>query len=283
MNTSLSHLPREKQDLVNYLVKVIVERIDPEKVILFGSHATDEWQEDEYYEEGRLLDFKSDYDFLVITKAGERRADYEIQEIIEHRSGLNTHVSAITHDIEYINGKLSDGQYFFVDIQNKGIMLYDAGNVELAQKRELSPQEKKAMAQEDFDNWFTSANEFLIDAIHGFERDNFKKAAFELHQATERIYNTVILVFRGYKPKTHNLEKLQRYAKHYSKELALIFPRDTNEEKHLFELLRKGYVEARYDKKYEITKNETEILIARIKEMQKITARICNEKIASFS
>jgi len=283
MNTSLSHLPQEKQDLVNYLVKVIVERIDPEKVILFGSHATDEWQEDEYYEEGRLLDFKSDYDFLVITKAGERRADYEIQEIIEHRSGLNTHVSAITHDIEYINGKLSDGQYFFVDIQNKGIMLYDAGNVELAQKRELSPLEKKAMAQEDFDNWFTSANEFLIDAIHGFERDNFKKAAFELHQATERIYNTVILVFRGYKPKTHNLEKLQRYTKHYSKELALIFPRDTNEEKHLFELLRKGYVEARYDKKYEITKNETEILIARIKEMQKITAWICNEKIASFS
>ena len=32
-----------------------------------------------------------------------------------------------------------------------------------------------------------------------------------------------------------------------------------------------------------ITKNETEILIGRIKEMQNITARICKEKIASFS
>jgi hypothetical protein len=41
-------------------------------------------------------------------------------------------------------------------------------------------------------------------------------------------------------------------------------------------------VEARYDKKYEITKAETEILIQRIKKMQQITEKICREKIASF-
>jgi uncharacterized protein len=251
-------------------------------VILYGSYATGKWVEDEYIEDGRLLDYKSDYDFLVITKAGEKRSDYEVQEIIEHRSGLNTNVSAITHDIEYVNGKLSEGQYFFADIQKEGILLYDAGNVLLAEKKEISNLAKKLMAQDDFKNWYTSANEFLIDAIHGYERDNFKKAAFELHQATERFYNTVILVFRGYKPKTHNLEKLQRYAKHYSMELALIFPRHNANEKYLFELLRKGYVEARYDKKYEITKNETEALIERIERMKIVVAKICEEKIESF-
>lgn len=283
MKTSLQHLPQEKQELINYLVKVIVDRIAPEKVILYGSYATGKWVEDEYMEDGRQLDYKSDYDFLVITKAGEKRSDYEVQEIIEHRSGLNTNVSAITHDIDYVNGKLSEGQYFFADIQKEGILLYDAGNVQLSQRKEISVQEKKLMAQTDFDNWYTSANEFLIDAIHGYERGNFKKAAFELHQAVERIYNTVILVFRGYKPKTHNIEKLQRYAKHYSKELSAIFQRNNNGEKHLFDLLRKGYVEARYDKNYEITKSETETLIERIKKMQKITARICEEKIESFN
>jgi len=213
MNTSLGHLPKDKQDLVNYLVNTIVERIAPEKVILYGSYATGKWVEDEYMEDGRQLDYKSDYDFLVITKAGERRSDYEVQEIIEHRSGLNTNVSAITHDIEYVNGKLSDGQYFFADIQREGIMLYDAGNVELAQKRELAPEEKRAMAQEDFDNWYSSTKEFFKTAKFSLSEHNLKVAAFLLHQSAERTFNTVILVFRGYKPKTHNLEKLQRYAK----------------------------------------------------------------------
>jgi HEPN domain-containing protein/predicted nucleotidyltransferase len=282
MKSSLDHLPKEKQDLIRFIVNVIVEKIDPEKVILYGSYATGKWVEDEYYEEGHQMDYKSDYDFLIITKSGDRRSDYEVQEVIERRSGLNEHVSAITHDIDYINGKLSDGQYFFSDIEKEGILLYDAGNIPLSEKRNLTTNEKRISAQNDFDLWFNSANEFLIDAIHGFERDNFKKAAFELHQAAERFYNTTILVFRGYKPKTHNLEKLQRYAKHFSKELANVFPRKSVEEKHLFDLLKKGYIEARYDKKYEITKLETEYLIDRVKKMQVITEKICKEKISSF-
>jgi HEPN domain-containing protein/predicted nucleotidyltransferase len=282
MNTTLDHLPREKQDLIRFILQTIVERINPEKVILYGSYATGKWVEDEYYEEGIQYDYKSDYDFLVITRAGERRSDHEVQEIVEHRSGLNNNVSAITHDIEYVNSKLSDGQYFFSDIEKEGILLFDAGNIPLAKKRELSNAEKKAIALEDFETWFSSGNEFLIDAVHGYDRGNYKKAAFELHQSAERILNTVILVFRGYKPKTHNIEKLFRYAKHFSRELVLVFPRNTPEEKKIFDLLRKGYVEARYDKKYEITKAETEILIQRIKKMQQITEKICREKIASF-
>ena len=282
MKTSLDHLPKEKQDLVLYIVGVITERIDPEKIILYGSYATGKWVEDEYYEEGRQMDYKSDYDFLIITKSGDRRSDYEVQEIVERRSGLNTYVSAITHDIDYINSKLSDGQYFFSDIEKEGILLFDAGITPLSEKRILTSAEKKEMAQVDFDLWYNSANEFLIDAIHGFDRNNFKKAAFELHQSAERIYNTIILVFRGYKPKTHNLDKLLRYAKHFSKELVTIFPRKSVEEKHLFDLLKKGYIEARYDKKYEITKAEVETLIQRIKKMQLIAKKICEEKIASF-
>lgn len=119
-------------------------------------------------EEGRQYDYKSDYDFLVITKSGDRRSDYEVQEIVEHRSGLNVNVSAITHDIDYINGKLSDGQYFFSDIQKDGILLYDAGNISLVKRKKLSPNEKKRMAQEDFDVWFQSGQAFLKHAKISF-------------------------------------------------------------------------------------------------------------------
>jgi uncharacterized protein len=204
-------------------------------VILYGSYATGKWVEDEYIEDGRQLDYKSDYDFLVITKACEKRSDYEVQEIIEHRSGLNTNVSAITHDIEYVNGKLSEGQYFFADIQKEGILLYDAGKVQLAAKKEISREAKKAMAQEDFDNWLTSAKSFLKGSKFYLDERDLKLSVFLLHQSAERTYNTVILVFRGYKPKTHNLEKLRRYAKHFSKELTQVFPNDSPGEKNLFD------------------------------------------------
>jgi uncharacterized protein len=217
------------------------------------------------------------------SKSGEKRSDYEVQEIIEHRSGLNTNVSAITHDIEYVNGKLSEGQYFFADIQKEGILLYNAVSIQLAEKKEISQEAKNAMAQDDFDNWFTSAKEFLKTANFSFKENNLKITAFLLHQSAERTFNTVILVFRGYKPKTLNLEKLLRYAKQFSKELSLIFPRNTSEEKNIFDLLRKGYVEARYDKKYAITKDEVQVLINRVEKLQDVTEITCRKKIEEFN
>lgn len=109
-------------------------------------------------EDGGWYDYISDYDFLVITKSGEKRSDYEVKEIVEHRMGLNVQVSAITHDIDYINGKLSEGQYFFSDIQKEGIMLYDAENIPLAKRHELSINEKRSIMQDDFNNCTRAQN-----------------------------------------------------------------------------------------------------------------------------
>ena len=52
MKKLLSHLPQEKQNIILDIVQAIVEKIKPEKIILFGSYATGKWKEDEYTEEG---------------------------------------------------------------------------------------------------------------------------------------------------------------------------------------------------------------------------------------
>ncbi len=189
MKTSLEHLPAEKQLLVNDIVKTIVEKIKPEKVILFGSHATGKWQEHEYKEEGRWFEVpERDYDILVITREGDRRSDYEVQDIAEYRSGLRDIISVITHDITYINGKLSDGQYFFSDIQKEGVLLYDAGITPLATRRELTDAEKKSMACDDFVLWFDNGQEFLIDGKNAAARGKYKKAAFELRTRRRNVF-----------------------------------------------------------------------------------------------
>ena len=79
-------------------------------------------------------------------------------------------------------------------------------------------------------------------------------AAFLLHQAAENFYYTVLLVFTGYKSKTHNLRKLRKQAKYLSEKLFLVFPIENNKkEKHLFDLLKRGYIDARYRSDYIIT------------------------------
>jgi predicted transcriptional regulator len=92
------------------------------------------------------------------------------------------------------------------------------------------------------------------------------------------------LVFTGYKPKTHNLSKLRKQAKELSEELYLVFPAESNKrEKQLFDLLKRGYVDARYRDDYTITKEELSTLIERVKEMQGIVERICKDKIDSLA
>ena len=259
-----------------------MKAVDPEKVILFGSHATGRWVEHRYTEGGITYEYISDYDILVITKSGEQRKDYEVQDLIENRCVYKTPVTVITHDIDFINKMLTEGQFFFTDIEKEGILLYDAGNIPLAERKPLIRSEAKAIAQQYYDQWFISAKEFVEVAAFCLQRQQLKIGAFNLHQATERTYNAIILVETGYKPKTHNLDKLKRYSKRFSEELESVFPYNTPEEKHLFDLLKRGYIDARYKDHYEIRAEELAQLIERVSRLQIIAEKICREKIASF-
>lgn len=282
MKTSLDHLPDYKQRQLKEIAEIIVKAVDPEKVILFGSHATGRWVEHRYTEGGITYEYISDYDILVITKSGDDRKDYEVQDIIENRCIYKTPVTVIAHDIDFVNKMLREGQYFFTDIEKEGILLYDAGNVPLADRKPLSAAEAKGIARQYYNQWFVSAREFVEVAAFCLEKGQLKIGAFNLHQATERTYNAVILVETGYKPKTHNLDKLKRYAKRFSEELEKVFPDNTPEEKHLFDLLKRGYIDARYKDHYEIKAEELGTLIERVRRLQVVTEKICLEKIASF-
>jgi len=282
MKTSLLHLPENKQQELQRITKLIVETVDPEKIILFGSHATGSWVEDRYTEGHITYEYISDYDLLVITKPGEKKADYEITDQVENRLRFRTPVNVITHDIDYVNKQLGEGQYFFSDIRKEGILLYDAGTILLAERREMKSEEIKQRAQKDFAKWFDSAIEFVAGTEFYARRAQYNIAAFELHQAAERTYNCLLLVFTGYKPKTHNIDKLCRMSKGFSKEAAKIFPRNSPQEEHLFNLLLKGYIDARYKDDYVITEEELKELINRVRELQKIVEEACKKKIDSF-
>lgn len=232
-------------------------------------------------EDGITFSYINDYDFLVVTNNNNEKEHAIISHIENRTEHIHNAVSPIVHDIEYINKGLRFGQYFFTDIISEGILLYDTENVQFDKPQKLSPIEEQEKAQGYFDIWFPYGGEFLIDANNCYQRGSYRKGAFELHQATECFYNTALLVFTGYKPKTHNLQKLRNYAKHISLELFQIFrtPPSDEQEYHLFDLLKRGYIDARYKLDYTIKPDELEILIEKVSRMQDIVGRICKDKL----
>lgn len=281
MKYTLSHLPDDKQEELKTLTKIIVEKVPSEMVILFGSHARGDWVEDfqENYE------YVSDYDILVITKDRKSAKDGEKWWDLSKKLSSNeenTRTTVIQHSIGFVNDKIERNEYFFVDILKEGILLFDSGKFKLSEPKNMNPEERQKKAKEQFEPWFSSANEFLdIDA--DLEKGHFKKAAFLLHQSTERYYAAILLVFTDYKPKIHDIEKLGNQAEKLHSAFGTVFPKNTPEEKRLFELLQKAYIDSRYNMNYKIEKEELQYLSDRVKLLRDLTERICNERIAQFT
>lgn len=287
MKTSLSHLPEHKQAELKAIKEALVPRYpEIEMIILFGSYARGTWVEDKYTERGNTYEYKSDYDLLVVLSDDKKaNADTFVQAVSAKLEALklNTPVHPIFHGIDFVNEALREGNYFFADIKREGILLFNTSRYELAEKREMSPAEVAKKAQDDFNQWFTSANEFFDYYKIGFEKDQYKSAAFQLHQATERYYGAIQLVFTGYKPKTHDLEILGGMAKACDMEFGKVFPKGDLQERMRFTLLKKAYVDARYKAEYQISKQDLEWLAGRVEILRNLTEQICKAKIASFT
>jgi len=288
MKKSLVHLPQYKRDELKLVIRIIRKHFpSAHMIILFGSYARGQWVEDIYTEGHITYEYISDFDILVLTRlkktaqnqANQSRVD---NTILQHKA-IKTPVSVIYHSIGQVNPRLKEGHYFFSDIKKEGIILYDTGKLKLERRHKISPQKRKQIATEDFKQWFNSAKGFYTMYEHALKIRKYKIAAFQLHQATERFYGAVMLVFTGYKPKRHNIETLGRRVSGCDAAFLKVFPRATAEQDENFKLLKKAYIDARYKKDYKITRKQLEYLAARVKKLQKLTRTVCRKKIDSFT
>jgi len=246
MKKSLAHLPKYKREELDLIVKIIRRQFpSAHMLILFGSYARGEWVEETYTEGHITYEYISDFDILVLTRlkktaqnqANQSRVD---NTILQHKA-VKTPVSVIYHSVGQVNPRLREGHYFFSDVKKEGIVLFDTGKLKLERRRKLSPAKRKQIAAEDFKEWFASAKEFFAAYDFHLKRRKYKLAAFQLHQAVERFYGAVMLVFTGYKPKRHNIETLGRRVSGCDPAFLKVFPRATADQDNMFKLLKKAY------------------------------------------
>ncbi|WP_348539990.1 HEPN domain-containing protein, partial [Rhizobium sp. rho-13.1] len=280
----LDHLPDRKRRELSQVVKIIFEEFEDAqktklsekaragrilKLILFGSYARGDWVED--HDSG----YRSDYDLLAIVNTNRFAEENEVWlKIDEHLTQeftvtqrLQTPAKVIVHSLPDVNDKLARGLPFFVDIARDGIMLYEAPGHPLTEPKSLAPEAERQEAQRHFDQWFPDAVEFIAIAEFCLSRKNFKLAAFNLHQATERFYHCALLVLTLYSPKSHRLNMLRTHAERVDQRLIEAWARDTKFATRSFTRLDRAYVDARYSAHYEITKEELDWLVDHIKQL----------------
>ncbi len=209
------------------------------------------------------------------------RLEWTLSQSIEE-SGIQTPVTMIVHDVDYVNEALSNSQYFFVDIYEQGICLYDSKRYKLGKPIPLSPGKRYKFAKENFDIYFELSCDFFENSLMALERDRYKVSIFELHQCAENLYHTVLLVYINYKPKCHNLKKLRGLICGLDDRFIHSFPMKTEEDKMLFDELCNAYIDARYKRDYMIAKGEIEAISKRVKAFHNEVEKLCENKINEF-
>lgn len=293
MKTELDHLPNRKQRDIALIRDVLLEEFDLfldgktgrkahtriVKIILFGSHARGGWVENP------VNGYYSDYDILVIVSDRNVLESYEIWNAADDRlmRQIKPPVGLIIHTWQEICDALNRGEYFFKDIREQGIELYANGKKELPAPKNLTPQEAHAIADKFYKQWYDSAKEFMIDFQACLTRGSLLKAAFELHQATERFLACTLLVHTNYLPKTHNILHLRSLCAQIDPSFSEIFPEENKRQRRATQRLKCAYVDARYSMHYEITEEELDWLSQEVETLQALTKASCEAKLKALA
>ena len=298
MRNDLDHLPPQKQRELERVVQLIFEEFDDAfalakhewkkagrilKVILYGSYARGTWVDEPHTAKG----YQSDYDLLIIVNDSRLtdRVKYwsNLDERLMREYGvtktLKTPVNFIVHTLQDVNDGLAHGRYFFMDVKQDGVALYQSDDTELHTPKPKTPDQALCMAQEYFDEWYRTGGEFFDNYKFNRDQGRNNNAAFQLHQASERLYHCVLLVCTFYTPHVHNLGFLRTQAERIDPRLTYVWPRDTKRDRARFEKLKEAYVKARYSKHYRITREELEWLGLQVEELGRVVHEVCSERL----
>jgi len=299
MRTDLDHLPEAKQGELGHVVAVVREgfaeaisrRTQPRfrngkllKIILFGSYARGDWVEDpvgRYFSDFDLLVVVDHEDLTDVPEFWAKTEDRLLEEITEGKA-LRTPVSLIYHSLEDVNEKLRLGRYFFIDILREGIALYEEPGHSFVEPQPLSPQQALDETRGFFEEWFGSAKSFMRGYGYALRDGDLNKAAFDLHQTAERLYQCLFLVRTLYMPKTHNLNRLRPLAEDMEPSLKQVWPASNRDEKRAYARLREAYIKARYSREYRISAAELEWLGSRVELLKNLVERACRVRLETL-
>jgi HEPN domain-containing protein len=169
-----------------------------------------------------------------------------------------------------------------MELARDGVALYESDGSELHQPKPKTPVQALATAKEYFEEHMGNAAGFLKGFNFYMSEGDWKRAAFLLHQATENLYQGVLLTLTFYTPYNHNIAFLRSLAEGLDRRLFGIWPATSRRERAMFQKLKEAYTKARYSRHYRISEEELNWLGARVEELGQAVHQVCSDKIAEL-
>src|SRR3546814_7316497 len=94
-----------------------------------------------------------------------------------------------------------------MEVVKDGIAIYQSDDAELARPKPQSPQQALDTAREYFEEYLPAGLRKHDLALEAQRRGYSKDAAFLFHQATESLYQGVLLTLTYYTPYNHNIAR----------------------------------------------------------------------------
>lgn len=133
-----------------------------------------------------------------------------------------------------------------------------------------------------FDKIFTTAQNFLNGARYYISIDQLSTSAFMLHQAAEHSCRALLYSLIAHVNYEHDLSRLLYRCSFCAPDLKMVFPRDSEKEKQLFNQLNNAYSDSRYKSGYEINMEDVVHLLERVEQLQTEVQQFFNENLIAF-
>lgn len=193
----------------------------------------------------------------------------------------------IVEDLAGVNQALDAGLYFYREIVQDGIALYEVPGHAFHPLKPLTPAEAFSLAALYYAKQSDTIETKLELASYaigkGQEKDWPQTAAFNLHQAVEAAYVAVLLVTGLYAPRSHNIKFLRGLAEAKDTRLVPAWPRETRAVRKPFEKLKRAYVDARYNQESYLISTEELVDLNRTADgLYDLVRLVCEERLAEI-
>ncbi|HRO69090.1 MAG TPA: HEPN domain-containing protein [Chitinophagaceae bacterium] len=267
---TIYHLFRDAfSSFLQVLVDIIVNAAGPDMIFLLGASLHRRRSESIFLDTAPSSRYLSDCFLLVLINDPSNRELHEWQDKIETRCKRIIPVTAIVLETATFKHWLDTGHRFADAVWESASCIYDPNNLggSFATGR---VDANDANRENQHAAGLAKAREFLAGSELFSARKQKELAAFMLHQSAEQALRTIIKTGTGYHGNTHSLDRLIRYGSLISYSLRDIFPQNTEQEKRLFNLLQKAYIEARYQPDYKISTEDLLLLMEKVKLVHEI-------------
>ncbi|SDP86284.1 HEPN domain-containing protein [Mucilaginibacter sp. OK268] len=201
---------------------------------------------------------------LILIADEEKTPEHEISNKIEDNCRHLTNLHAIVHKVSSAKKALDIGRRFWTKAMENGTMVYQSPDLVLPEPRKIAKEILLERVKFNWERWGIQGAQFLRGAELYLADNNFRLAAFLLHQSVESTLKGIIQAVIGYRVQMYNLSRLLRLTLLFTDELKDVFELNTTEGVQLYTLLQNAYSQSRYNSAFDPDEGSVRILAMRV-------------------